>query len=153
MSLQNATPLRESQHAVRRSSDLRRWHLSLRTRCERSIASALETCDISFGLRDDPAPPSLTYVFYLRANIGDESRLAIWRGERLLIHPELAQRAEVLVRLGETFEVPELGSSVLAGFDEPLQAAITLMRAADRILEFDFRLEKVNLTYRTRSGS
>jgi hypothetical protein len=110
-------------------------------------------CNVSFGLRDDATPPFLSYVFYLRANIDDESRLAIWRDQRLLVHPQLAQRAEVLVRLGETFEVPELGSSVLAGFDDPLQAAITLMRAADRILDFDFRLDKVNLTYRNRSES
>jgi hypothetical protein len=93
----------------------------------------------------------LRYVFYLKANIGGDSRLAIWRDHRLVVHPELAERGEILVRLGETFEAPEVGSRIPAGFDEPVQAALTLIRAADRVLEFDLRLDELVLSYDQRS--
>jgi hypothetical protein len=89
----------------------------------------------------------------LRANIGEDSRLAIWRDHRLVVHPELAERAEMLVRLGDTFEAPEAGSQIPAGFDDPIQAALTLIRAADRVLEFDLRLDELVLRYGHRSRS
>jgi hypothetical protein len=80
-----------------------------------------------------------------------DSRLAIWRDHRLIVHPELAERAEMLVRLEETVDAPE-GSRIPAGFDEPVQAALTLIRAADRVLEFDLRFDELALSYDYRSG-
>jgi hypothetical protein len=148
-----ASPVRQSRQAVRRSSDLQAWHASLQRRCQVSILSALEKCETSLSLRDDRSPPPLRYVFYLRANVGDDSRLAIWRDRRLLAHPELRARGEVLIDLGETFDSLEAGSPIAAGFDRPLQAALTLIRAADRVLEFDMRLDDINMNYHWRNES
>jgi hypothetical protein len=147
------SPIRESRLAVRRSSELRAWHATLVKRHERSIATTLEACNVSFGLKQDQSQLSLRYVFYLRANIGENSRLALWRDHHLLVHPELAERAQMLVRLGDTFDAPEVGSRIVAGFEDPTRAALTLIRAADRVLEFDLRLDDLVLSYDHRSRS
>lgn len=55
------------------------------------------------------------------------------------------------MRLGETFEVPEMGF-VPAGLGSPLQAALTLMRAADEILQLQLRIDGLKVTYRTAPG-
>jgi hypothetical protein len=69
------------------------------------------------------------------------------------VHPELAERAELIVRLGDTFDTSEVGTPMSAGFDDPVQAALTLIRAADRVLEFDLRLGEFVLSYDQRSRS
>jgi hypothetical protein len=117
------------------------------------MTSALEVISTSFELRVESSPPPLNYVFLLRADIGENSRLAIWRDQRLIVHPEFAERAEMLVRLGETFDAPVVGSQIPAGFDNPVQAALTLIRAADRILQFDLRLDELALSYDRQSRS
>jgi hypothetical protein len=155
MTIDLAAPIKDSRETIQRSRDLRAWHSSLVGRCHRTVAGALEMCEVSFSLREgeDDAPLPLRYIFYIRGQVGDCARLAIWRDRQLLVHPELARRAELLVGSGEIFEAPELGAPILAGLDEPLQAALTLMRAADRILEFDIRLNELYLTYQHRDGN
>jgi hypothetical protein len=152
MMTESASLVRQSRQTLRRSRRLSAWHASLSNRCQCSIATALERCETSFSLREAPGALQLHYVFYLRANIDDDPRLAIWRDQRLLVHPEWARRAEVLVGLGETF-VAQDGRSIAAGLDNPLQAALTLVRAADRVLEFDIRLDEINMAYRSWGGS
>jgi hypothetical protein len=142
----------QSREAVRWARELRARHPVLADRCRAAVIAALETCETSWGLRGDPSPPRIQCVFYLRASVDDELRLAIWRTNRLLCHPELRARAELVVRLGETFQVPELERSVKAGLEEPLPAALTLMRAADEILEFELRLNGLRVTYRAVAG-
>jgi hypothetical protein len=59
----------------------------------------------------------------------------------------------MLMRLGEIFDAPEVGSGIPAGFDDPVQAALTLTLAADRILEFDLLLNGLVGSYDHRSGT
>ncbi len=141
----------QSRAAVKRAQQLSAWHSTILERCRTNVVTALEAVETSWSLWDDASAPPVHCRFYLRASVDGEPRLAIWRTNRLLVHPELEKRGRILITLGETFEAPELGSIVPAGFNDPLQAALTLIRAADRVFEFDLRLEELTIRYRAET--
>jgi len=128
-------------------------HSAMRDRCEvnnRRALANLETFEryLKEGERflDDPTR-RLQCLFSLRSRIGATPTMAIWRDKRLIADPRLLERAQLLVALEERFTVSD-GVSVAAGLDEPLPAALTLIRAADEVLDFHFRLEDFEIAFR-----
>lgn len=83
-------------------------------------------------------------VFKLQAVLGDDVVTAVWQQGRLWADRHLLERAQLLTALDESFELP--GNRPLpAGLGEPLQAALTLMRAADRVLQLEVSLDVVGV--------
>lgn len=65
----------------------------------------------------------------------------------LQVDPRLLERAKLLVALGEAFSMPGCERTVDAGLDDPLQAALTLVRAADRVIDFRLTLGGFRLSF------
>jgi hypothetical protein len=146
------TTVRQSRELARRTRELRARNEELFTRCANSIATALDNCEVSFELGHGSLPSTFQCTFLLRARVGDDRVLAVWRTNKLVIHPRLAERASLVIGLGERFKFNARRLSVAAGFESPLQAALTLMRAADEVLEFSFRADGLDFSYRSRAS-
>jgi hypothetical protein len=145
-------PVHQSRVTVRRTRELCALHERLLHRCATSIAVALDNCEVSCELGRGAVPVPFQCAFYLRARVADHKVLALWRRNQLIVHPRLAERARLVVDLGETFQVGENELSVSAGLGDPLRAALTLMRAADEILEFKYCRDGLDVNYGTRNS-
>ena len=139
-----SSQVQRAEEAVRRARQLREWHLSVLERCRASVVAALEAGEVNWTLRRDTSQSPTGWRLFLRALVDGQPRLAIWPATRLLVHPELAKRAEVMIQLDRIFQSPEEAEcSARADREDPVQAALTLMRAADEILDLDLRLQRI----------
>jgi hypothetical protein len=84
----------------------------------------------------------------LSASLDGQQVFATWSDNRLIAHRELEDRARLLVGMGEAFRNPDAGPPVPAGLDQPVQAALTLIRAADQVLAFSLRVDELVMDYR-----
>lgn len=66
---------------------------------------------------------------------------------RLSADERLLDRAGLLASMGETFGEPCGG--LPAGLADPFQAALTLVRASDRVTRFSLELDGVSFVYST----
>jgi hypothetical protein len=144
---QRRITLEQVRETVRRSRALVRRCQTLLDTCEAAVTRALEACETSRRNGSGSEAPPVACVFYLRGMIAGEPVLAIWRDAVLACHPLWEERAELLVRMGETFEVDGHPVQTPAGLDEPLQAALTLMRAADDVVELRLELDDFTISY------
>ena len=76
--------------------------------------------------------------FVVRGSIGEQRVRAAWFCGGLEATTALRVRADLLVRLGETFQTQREGPIVLAGLEEPLAAMLTVIRSCDRLLDARF---------------
>jgi hypothetical protein len=141
-----------SRTAVARAKELNAHYAVLADCYRASKAAGRKNLAVAWSLWEQASTRRAAYLFWMSASVDGERHFAAWSENRLVVHPELEARAEVVVRLGETFEAPEWGCSVPAGFDEPIQAALTLMRAADEIHEFSLRVDDLVVAYRGDGG-
>jgi hypothetical protein len=146
-------PFGQRSTAFAESIRLRTRHRALAATCARSVTDALEVCVRSVAFSDDRYTVPLHCAFYLRALVDGLPVLAVWRVATLAVHPALAERARILVELGEVFGAEERVTAVRAGLDTPLQAALTLLRAADEVLDFHMHLDELDVEYRTLTAS
>jgi hypothetical protein len=148
-----AAPVRQSREAVRWAKDLSARYSTLVESfrafklADRRNTAAVWTLKEQVSVRPQPR------YFWLNASVNGQCRFAVWSDNGLIVHPELAARADVVIQLGETFEAPDSEGSVPAGLDEPMQAALTLMRAADQILNFNLRVDGLAVVYPADRGA
>jgi hypothetical protein len=92
-------------------------------------------------------------MFWLRAVVEGKQHLAAWLHSKLIVHRDVAARAELLIQMGKVSPAPEPIGPVPAGLDEPIQAALTLMHASDRILEFSLRVDDLAVAYQAERSA
>jgi hypothetical protein len=145
--------VRQSQEVVERAKELSARHATLVECFRASKVAGRQNLAAAWTLWEQiSAGPAVRY-FWLNASVDGECRSAVWSDNRLIVHPELAARADLLVQLGETFRAPDSDGSIPAGLDEPIQAALTLMRAADQILNFSLRVDGLAVVYPAATGA
>jgi hypothetical protein len=133
------------QLSLRHSSLTSHWQTNLQAFLDglARFETNLQTC----RLHDGSAPAPLTCVFWLRCRVNEAQAFAVWREARLLADPRLVDRARMLIDLNETFALADRDYVVAAGLDEPLQAALTLVRAADHVLDFRFSVDDLDVSF------
>ena len=78
--------------------------------------------------------------FQLLGTIDRDTVSATWSDDCLTADPELWDRAELLVEMGETFTAEGVELEVHAGLTVPYAAALTLIRCFDRISKAEIML-------------
>lgn len=97
---------------------------------ERSI----EAREAARRLRTEAAALGWPRTFLVVGVVDGLAVRAFWSRRHLVATPRLRRRAELLVAMGESFEVEAPAHPpVYAGLDEPIPALLTLMRACDQV--------------------
>lgn len=78
--------------------------------------------------------------FELIGRVGRDVVSATWRDGQLVADAALVRRADLLVGMGETFAAERGKLRVVAGLDEPLAAALTLIRSFDAVVRAKIEL-------------
>lgn len=139
--------VRQSREAVQQAKELRARHTMLVECVRASNVAGRKNLAAAQTLWEQVLARPPARHFWLNAAVDGEARFAVWSDNRLIVHPELAARADLVIQLGETFQAPDSEGSVPAGLDEPIQAALTLMRAADHVLDFNLRVDGLTVIY------
>ena len=99
---------------------------------------------------EESAPPDkeldvdeFELVAYLSGTLVRASR----RDGVMLADPALLERAKLLIAIGDSFAYPGSSVEVAAGLEDAIQAALTLVRAADRIIHFRLQLGGLTIGY------
>jgi hypothetical protein len=145
--------LTENRETVRRARELTARHAILVDCVRASAAAGRENRAVAWTMWERVSARRAAYLFWLSAYVDGVRRFAVWSDNGLLVHPELAARAALVIQLGETFEAAESACSVPAGLDEPIQAVLTLIRAADQVVEFNLRVDELTVAYRADKGA
>jgi hypothetical protein len=95
---------------------------------------SLQIREVARRLRSEAAGHGWPRTFLVVGTVEDMSVRAFWSRRRLVVSNPLRRRAEVLVAMGERFEVEGPDTApVTAGLEDPVPALLTLMRACDRV--------------------
>jgi hypothetical protein len=148
-----ASPVRQSRETVQQAKELSARYATLFECVQASKLAGQKNVLAACALQEHISGRPPARYFWLNASVDGHCRFAVWSDNRLIVHPELAARADLVTQLGETFQEPDSGCSVPAGLDEPIQAALTLIRAADRILNFNLRVDGLAVVYPADRGA
>jgi hypothetical protein len=118
--------LRSFQSARRQTSVL-----LLQTRLAR--AKSAELRKRSRQLREKHVEVYAGCTFFLHSLVDGRIATAFWRLEHAVASPPLRARAEIVIGLDDVFEGPEWLGDMRAGFDDPLAALVTFIRASDEV--------------------
>ena len=95
---------------------------------------SVQVREVARRLRREAAEHGWPRTFLVVGSVEDAMVRAFWSRRRLVVTPLLRRRAEVLVAMGEQFEVEgPAAPPLVAGLSDPVPALLTLMRACDRL--------------------
>ncbi len=98
---------------------------------------AVELTSSSRRLRQARSRTALRY-FVLHGDVAGQQVRAVWSRGALMATAELRRRGDVVVALGERFEVPDTDRTIAADLTRPAAALLTMIRACDRVHDVAF---------------